>query len=114
MAIETFNWPATASLTKQVKFGAWSAQFDDGYEQTARKGLKPVAATWNVSVTGPEILIAAVEAFLDAHGADASFYWSAPRDGLVLVRATPDGYSTSESGGGVATLTVMFKRVYVP
>lgn len=114
MAIQTFAWPCTASLTKQAKFGVWSVQFDDGYEQTARKGLKPVTATWNVSVTGPEAVIAEVEAFLDSHGADTSFFWIAPRDGQVLVRATADGYSTSESGGGVATLTVAFKRIYVP
>ncbi len=114
MATEKFTWPTTASLTKQVKFSAWSVQFDDGYEQTIRKGLNPVVATWNVSVTGPVETITAVEAFLDRHGADVAFNWVAPRDGLVLVRATTDGYSTSESGGGVSTLSVAFKRVYVP
>ncbi|WP_443113317.1 phage tail protein [Herbaspirillum seropedicae] len=114
MATETFTWATTASLTKQVKFGVWSVQFDDGYEQTVRKGLNPVTATWNVSVTGSTETIAAVEDFLDRHGGDVAFYWVAPRDGLVLVRATADGYSTSESGGGVSTVTVAFKRVYVP
>jgi phage-related protein len=114
MATEIFSWPTTASLTKQVKFGVWSAQFDDGYEQTVRKGLKPAMATWNVSVTGSAETIAAVEDFLDRHGADVAFNWVAPRNGEVLVRATPDGYSTSESGGGVSTLSVTFKRVYVP
>ncbi|KAF1043065.1 MAG: hypothetical protein GAK35_02385 [Herbaspirillum frisingense] len=114
MATETFTWPATASMTKQVKFGVSTAQFGDGYKQVARKGLNPAAPTWNVSVTGTQDVIAAVEAFLERHGADTAFNWTAPRVGLVLVRATADGYSTSESGGGAATLTVSFERVYVP
>lgn len=114
MTIETFIWPVAASLTKQVKFSVLAAQFADGYEQVARNGINPGAPTWNVSVTGGEGLIAAVEAFLDRHGADTAFNWTAPRAGQILVRATAEGYSTSEAGGGVATLTVVFKRVYVP
>lgn len=115
MTIETFSWQQSGARTRQAKFSLRTVGFGDGYEQVGAAGLNPVQDTWTISVSGPESLIAEVEEFLDRNGgAGKAFYWNAPRKGQVLVRVSEGGYSTSDAGGGVSTVTVTFKRANTP
>ncbi|MRT27644.1 phage tail protein [Herbaspirillum sp. CAH-3] len=116
MEPEKFTWRVTSGTTTQRKFSVLVATFGDGYEQVAAKGINNVSGAWNISITGLDADISAVEDFLDRHAGVRAFYWDAPRKGQVLVRTPPGdlAYSTTPAGVGMSTLTTTFKQVITP
>ena len=46
MAVEIFNWSPRINPQGRTKFRVLSAQFGDGYGQTAADGINNKVATW--------------------------------------------------------------------
>ena len=52
MSIEVFNYPVQAGVSESVKANINRVQFDDGYEQRTKKGIKNLKRTFNVTFRG--------------------------------------------------------------
>nr|DAJ39514.1 MAG TPA: minor tail protein [Caudoviricetes sp.] len=52
MSIETFNYPVQAGVNESVKANINRVQFDDGYEQRSKKGIKNLKRTFSVKFKG--------------------------------------------------------------
>jgi phage-related protein len=52
VSIETFNYPVQTGVSESVKANINVVQFDDGYEQRTKKGIKNLKRTFNVTFKG--------------------------------------------------------------
>jgi phage-related protein len=113
MSIETFNWrtPSGASCTPQ--FRLLTAQFGDGYKQTAPDGLNTKSVSWSLSYTGKSSNgeIQSIIAFIDRHAGARSFYWTPPLGVQALFKGK---YTSTHKGGDVYLLNLTFDQDFKP
>ncbi|MCI2243777.1 phage tail protein [Xanthomonas sp. PPL568] len=108
---DTFIWlPTTASRTTTAG-RVRRAQFGDNYAQSSRDGLNAISRSPEVTFTGQEAVITAIAAFIDAH-LGVSFNFTHPLHGPGLYQC--DGYSDSNDGAGMWTLTATFQQTFQP
>lgn len=86
MSRENFNYPVQAGVNENVKANVDIVQFDDGYEQRRKKGIKNLKRSFSVKFVGTYFLkngrieleesVLAVIEFLERHGGYKAFDWS--------------------------------------
>lgn len=86
MSIATFNFPVQTGVSGTVKANINKVQFDDGYEQRSKKGIKNLKRTFSVKFLGTyfqkngKIVVAGdamgVLAFLEAQEGYKAFNWT--------------------------------------
>jgi len=113
---ETFDFDVRASPSGQKNFRTIDAQFGDGYSQSAADGINTDWQSWTISARGliePDcamaVDIAAIMAFLDAHGGWQSFLWTPPVGTESLYQCKNYGI---EKDGDVHTINATFLQVY--
>jgi phage-related protein len=112
MPIPTFTWIPDGTPTGTNTFRVLTAQFNDGYKQTAGDGLNNKSASWPLTFSGTKERIAAIKGFFDALGGSRPFYWAAPFDGQIAVRV--DSYTVAPKGGTVYVLSATFEQAFKP
>jgi phage-related protein len=112
MAKPIFTWLPKNDATGTAKFNVLSAQFGDGYKQTAENGINNRSESWPLIFVGNKVRIMAIKGFLDSQKGAKSFYWTPPLSDKILVKA--GDYSATPNGGGVYTLTVTFEQDFQP
>jgi len=75
---QTFTWPAASDTTGEEHFRVLTAQFGDGYKQTAGEGINHTVQSWPVQFVGSAAHITAIRDFLRAHGGVKPFWWTPP------------------------------------
>lgn len=108
---DTFTWVPTTTSRATATGRVRRAQFGDGYAQSSRDGLNAIGRSCDVSFTGQKAVIAAIAAFIDAH-LGVSFNFAHPLHGPGLYQC--DGYSDSNDGGVMWTLTATFQQQFQP
>lgn len=86
MSRENFNYPVQAGVNESVKAKVSIVQFDDGYEQRRKMGIKNIKRTFSVKFVGVyfekngrielEESVLAVISFLERHAGYKAFDWS--------------------------------------
>lgn len=112
MAVEKYRWgcqlgagPVTKKKTVRT------AQYGDGYEQTAEQGINSTMIEAPLIHTGFNAEINDIEAFLLAHTVKA-FEITPPGDVLGLYRVVADSISRDQVSQNIATLTWTIRRAY--
>jgi len=81
--MQTFTWSPTSEPTGEEQFRVMTAQFGDGYKQTAGDGINNTAQSWPVQFVGSAAYITQIRDFLRAHGGVKPFFWTPPLGGRV-------------------------------
>jgi phage-related protein len=108
---DTFSWVPTTSTRGQMSGSVRRAQFGDGYAQTSADGINPISRSYDVTFTRGKAVIASIAAFIDSH-LGVSFLFDHPLHGVGLYQC--DGYSDSNDGGSMWTLTATFQQTFQP
>lgn len=112
---DTFAWRRyVAEPSCETNFQVSEAQFGDGYAQAAAAGLNNVQDTWAFDIEGhrTDDQLAAIEAFLRAHGGATSFLWTPPNGVQGLYRCQT--LKRTDLGDGWQRLSVSFKQTFQP
>ena len=112
MAIETFTWSPRVNPQGRTKFRVLSAQFGDGYRQTAADGINNKVASWPLQFSGSEAQVGPIVAFLDRHQGYRAFQWQPPLGEPGYYTATD--YDLTAMGGEMYSLAVTFQQVFRP
>jgi phage-related protein len=110
MTTEIFTWSPKVDATGTVKFRVLSAQFGDGYKQTAADGINNRSASWPLSFTDSVANIAPIKDFLDRQGGYKSFAWTPPLGTQGWYKAGE--YQYTSHGAGNCTLSVTFEQAF--
>jgi phage-related protein len=108
----TFTWPVQAKLAGNVKFAVLTAQFGDGYEQTAADGINNRSQSWSVTIRGPAAQVTPARDFLDARAGAQSFFWTPPLGVQGYYKCTE--YEPHHLGVSNWEITATFKQVFQP
>ena len=108
----TFTWPVQAKLTGTTKFAVLTAQFGDGYQQTAADGINNKLQSWPIAIRGPQAQVTPARDFLDARGGSQSFFWTPPLGAQGYYKCTE--YGLQHVGVGNWELTATFMQVFQP
>ena len=108
---DVFRWRPTrqSRATAQAKIN--SAQFGDGYRQSAADGINAIRQTWDMEFVGKKSEISQIIAFLRAH-VGISFIWKDPFEGNLLFQC--ETFSPSPQGADIYTLTATFEQTFQP
>ena len=112
MAIEVFNWSPRINPQGRTKFRVLTAQFGDGYSQTAADGINNKVASWPLQFAGSAAQISPIVAFLDRHQAVRAFQWQPPLGEAGYYKAAD--YDLTAMGGEMYSLAVTFQQVFRP
>jgi phage-related protein len=107
----TFTWRNQATPVGTDTAAVKTAQFGDGYSQTAQDGINNISSNWPITYSGMKADVLAARDFLRAQ-AGASFYWTPPGDVQGLYRCTT--WTIQPQGGSVYTLSATFQQVFSP
>ncbi|AVY67158.1 phage tail protein [Xanthomonas translucens] len=108
---DTFTWTPTTSSRGTAASSVNRARFGDGYAQSSADGINPILRSHDLTFTARKPVIVAIAAFIDAHPG-VSFNFTHPLHGAGLYQC--DGYSDSNDGGGMWTLTATFEQTFQP
>lgn len=108
----TFTWKHDSGPTGTSAFRVLTAQFGDGYEQTAADGINNKTESWPLSFTGRATVITPIEAFLDARGGWQAFLWTPPLGTQGYYKCA--SYESKQMGNDVWQLTATFKQSFQP
>ena len=112
MAVEIFNGSRGINPQGRTKFRVLSAQFGDGYGQTAADGINNKVATWPLQFSGSAGQIGPIVAFLDRHQGYRGFQWQPPLGEPGYYTAAD--YDLTAMGGEMYSLAVTFQQVFRP
>ena len=86
MTLTTFNYPVQAGVSGTVTANINKVQFDDGYEQRSKKGIKNIKHTFSVKFAGTYynkngVIVSDPDTkkvldFLEARGGYQAFMWT--------------------------------------
>lgn len=115
---ETFSFKIRAEPSGQKTYRTLVAEFGDGYSQAAADGINNHLEVWNIEARGPWVpsgcatgqSVKAIADFLDARSGWESFGWITPSGKSIMVAC--EGYSTQKLGGGIVTISAVFKQVF--
>jgi phage-related protein len=112
--METLTWSGLlVDPQGTVSHRVLSAQFGDGYEQTAADGINAIQQSWPLQFTEQESLIIPIRDFLDRHGSWKPFLWTPPLGDEGTFRSDK-GYQLTAHGAGLYTLTVTLIQLNRP
>jgi len=109
---ETFTWCPIIEPTGTGTLRNKSAQFGDGYKQTAADGINNHSENWPLTFRGNGAFIKPIKDFLIARGGNQSFYWTPPLGELSLWRC--ETYGVTPLGAEMYTLTATFEQSFQP
>lgn len=78
MTMPTFTWNADPDTQGSFEFAVLSAQFGDGYEQTAEDGINNEKQSWPLVFSRPAAEATQIRDFLRATKGTAAFLWTPP------------------------------------
>jgi phage-related protein len=108
----TFTWKHDARLGGTTTFRRLTAQFGDGYQQTAADGINNKSQSWPLSFTASAATITAIRTFLDARGGWQSFFWTPPLGVQGYYKCA--SYEPKHLGGDMWQLTATFEESFQP
>jgi phage-related protein len=112
MALSTFTWIPSKSLTRTSKPRVTTGQFGDGYSQRTRFGINTLADSWSLSFVNNSNTIAdLILAFLEDKGGSAAFYFTPPYTATQYKVVCPE-WSTEYTSHISKTIQCTFVRVY--
>ncbi len=111
--MQIFTWYPCTEPQGRIDHRTLSAKFGDGYAQIAADGIHSTTQSWPLSFVdyGPQI--AAIKAFLDAHGSWRPFLWTPPL-GQASTWRSQGGYQLKALGGLRYELSVTLEEVPQP
>lgn len=108
---DKFVWRPTTQSSAKVTNVIKKSQFGDGYSQRVADGINPIVRAFDLTFSdNKEATMRAIVNFLDAHVGKSFFF--TPMFGGEGYYAADDGYSYSNVGADVYTLTATFTQVY--
>jgi len=78
MSYLEFTWPLETDPTGEERLRVLTAQFGDGYKQTAGDGINNLVQSWPLQFTGSAAYITEIRDFLRSHGGAKPFLWTPP------------------------------------
>lgn len=108
----TFTWSPDRDPSSTMGFRTKSAQFGDGYKQSAPDGINSRSQKWSLTFTGSTAKISAIRAFLDARGGWEPFEWTTPLGEVGFFLASE--YSATSLGHGIERVSVTFEQDFSP
>lgn len=108
----TFSWAADGKLSGTTTFAVLTAQFGDGYKQTAANGINNKSQSWPVKFTGNSAKIIPIRDFLDARAGFESFFWTPPLGVQGYYKCA--SYVPRHLGGDAYELTATFEQSFQP
>lgn len=108
----TFAWTHDSKPSGTSTFAVLTAQFGDGYKQTAANGINNKSQSWPLKFTGTAARITLIRDFLDARMGYQSFYWTPPLGTQGLYKCP--SYSPRHLGGDAWELTATFEQSFQP
>lgn len=107
-----FTWPVQAKLAGAVKFAVLTAQFGDGYKQTAADGINNQSQSWSVVIRGSAAQVTPARDFLNARAGYQSFFWTPPLGAQGYYECKE--YELHHLGVSNWELTATFEQVFQP
>lgn len=112
MAIETYTWRSQLGAGPiEYSQTVRTAQFGDGYEQVADKGINSTAIQVPMKHAGTETEVDRIRDFLLAHTVKA-FIITPPGEVKGLYRVVADSVRKNQISSKFAELTFTIKRAY--
>lgn len=119
--METFNFPVQAGVSVNTKANVYVTQFDDGYQQRIKKGIKNIVRTFSVKYVGTyfnkngRVQIVdnsdKVIAFLTARGGYEAFNWTSYlKPNSEPIKVYCDEW-TETINNGVIEISMTFREV---
>lgn len=108
----TFTWKPDSKPSGTKTFRVLTAQFGDGYKQTAANGINNASQSWPLTFTGRSADLAPIQAFLDARAGWQSFYWTPPLSAQGLYKC--DTYQIKQIGSDVWQISATFEQSFQP
>ena len=112
MTIPVFTWDCLSGTNGTTKFRLLTAQFGDGYAQTAGDGINNVIQSWPLTFAGQPADMMNILAFLTATQGWQGFYWTPPMGVQGLYKVAEIG--TMADTGSNYTLTATFVQHFQP
>jgi len=113
MAYQTFSWSAHSEPTSTTQYRVLSAQFGDGYKQSAGDGINNEVNSWPLTFKGLEHEIKPIRDFLRSHKGYKPFYWKPPLETEAFLFEVTE-FSVVPMGGRAYTLTATFVQRFAP
>jgi phage-related protein len=108
----TFTWQHDAKPTGTTTLRVLTAQFGDGYKQTAADGLNNKVQSWPLTFTGTSAKLTPIRDFLDARGGYQSFLWTPPLGTQALFKSAT--YAMRHLGGDAYEISTTFEQSFQP
>lgn len=118
--MRTFNFPVQAGVSASVKANINTVQFDDGYEQRTKRGIKNIKRTFNARFVGTyfkknNVFVTDGDSrevldFLESHEGYKAFNWTSylyPNNTPIKVYCQEWGVTYNQ---GVIEVTMTFKE----
>lgn len=112
MTTQTFTWAPLVQPTGTANYRVLTAQFGDGYEQTAADGINNKVQSWPLTFSGTADEITPIRDFLDARQGFQSFFWTPPLGVQGYYKCA--SHTLQHVEGNVYTLTATFKQSFQP
>ena len=113
--MDTFTWTNfSPGAQNKIAFRALSAQFGDGYKQSADDGLNCTDIQWPLTFVGTEAELQPIYNFIMAHKGSQSFYWKAPFGSATDMWKidTQQTFQLTSIGAGIYQIDVQFNSDY--
>lgn len=104
---ETFIWCPETGTEGSSTFRVLTAQFGDGYKQSAGDGINNEVNSWPLTFKGLEHEIKPIRDFLRSHKGYKPFYWKPPLETEAFLFEVTE-FSVVPMGGRAYTLTATF------
>lgn len=110
MAYQVFSWLSDNKPKVDVKHDVATAQFGDGFKQTAGLGINNRRETWDLTFYRNTDIIKDIKNFLDDHKGYLPFEWETPYGDTILVSAKD--YSVNLDTNWAQVLSVTFTQEF--
>lgn len=108
----TFTWKHDARPSGAVTLRTLTAQFGDGYKQTAADGINNKAQSWPLIFTGLSATVTPIKDFLDARMGYQSFFWTPPLGVQGYYKCA--SYAPRHLGGDLYEIAATFEQSFQP
>lgn len=108
----TFTWKPDAKPSGTKTFRVLTAQFGDGYKQTAADGINNASQAWPLTFTGQASAITPIRDFLDARAGWQAFYWTPPLGTQGFYKCAT--YDLKQVGRDVWQVSATFEQSFQP
>lgn len=110
----TFTYTPDFGASKKSKPAVTPVKFADGYEQRISQGINTIPKTWDLTFALRDDTEAdAIDAFLEARGAQESFSWTPPNSSTSYKFVCRE-WNRSIDHVNKSTITAVFEQVFEP